>query len=143
MNDGNALSIIKAKQENDIAAEKPRDMPVTKDDYIDNRAKEEVGKRKVKSFQFLFPQFRKYYTPLAKELMSDLDNTIKGERFPILGERRYVIEYSGVKRLTSEAIARIKDTTNATYNDIKTALEKNHTRPKVLKISHLQNALSL
>ncbi len=113
---------------NEIADEKLTNIPpegITKwvddDAHIDNRTWEDVGNRKVKAFQFLFPEMQEYYAPLARELLNDLDNTIKGERF---ATDEYAREWVGVSRFTSEAIATIKDSTNASYDDIRNALER-------------------
>ena len=96
---------------------------IDEDMHIDNRSWEDVSDRKVKAFQFLFPEFQEYYMPLANELLGDLQHTIKGERIQT-GTYETGTEWSGVKRLTSDAIARIKDATNASYDDIRNALER-------------------
>ena len=96
---------------------------IDEDLHIDNRSWEDVSDRKVKAFQFLFPEFQGYYTPLAMELLGDLQHTIKGERIQT-GTYETGTEWTGISRLTSDAIARIKDTTNATYDDIRNALER-------------------
>ena len=92
--------------------------------HIDNRTWEDVGSRQVKAFQYLFPEMREYYMPLARELLSDLSNTIKGERLQIGTYEQGDQEWIGVSRMTSDAIARIKDTTNASYDEIQNALER-------------------
>ena len=97
---------------------------IDEDMHIDNRSWEDVGNRQVKAFQFLFPEFKDYYTPLAKELLSDLKNTIKGERIKTGSYQLGNEEFTGISRYTSEAIARIKDNTNATYDDIEIALNR-------------------
>jgi hypothetical protein len=100
---------------------------IDEDLHIDNRSWEDASDRKVKAFQFLFPEFQEYYAPLAQELLGDLDNTIKGERIAIThdnGQYSADMSFTGVKRLTSDAIARIKDATNATYDDIRNALNR-------------------
>ena len=100
---------------------------IDEDLHIDNRTWEDVSDRKVKAFQFLFPEMQKFYAPLAQELLGDLDNTVKGERIAITrdnGQYSAEMSFTGVKRLTSDAIARIKDTTNATYDDIRNALNR-------------------
>ena len=97
---------------------------IDEDMHIDNRTWEDVGDRKVKAFQFLFPEMKEYYTPLAQELLGDLDNTIEGERIKIGSYDMNNEEWVGVSRYTSEAIATIKDSTNATYDDIRNALHR-------------------
>lgn len=92
--------------------------------HIDNRTWEDVGNRQVKAFQFLYPEFKEYYTPLAQELLGDLKNTIKGERIKTGSYEMGNEEWTGVSRYTSDAIARIKDATNATYDDIENALKR-------------------
>lgn len=97
---------------------------IDEDSHIDNRTWEDVGSRQVKAFQYLFPEMREYYMPLARELLSDLSNTIKGERIQIGTYEQGDQEWIGVSRMTSDAIARIKDTTNASYDEIENALER-------------------
>ena len=97
---------------------------IDEDEHIDNRTWEDVGDRKVKAFQFLFPEMKDYYTPLANELLGDLDNTIQGERMKIGSYELGNEEWIGTERFTSEAIASIKDNTNATYDDIRDALNR-------------------
>ena len=100
---------------------------IDEDMHIDNRTWEGVGSRNVKAFQFLFPEFKEYYTPLAQELLGDLDNTIKGERIMLndyRGSYSSDSRFTGIKRLTSDSIARIKDVTNASYDDIRNALNR-------------------
>lgn len=96
---------------------------IDEDSHIDNRTWEDVGDRKVKAFQYLFPEMKEYYMPLANELLSDLSNTIKGEKI-LTGNYVDGYEWAGQSRLTSEAIANIKDSTNASYDDIRDALER-------------------
>lgn len=97
---------------------------IDEDSHIDNRTWEEVGDRKVKAFQYLFPEMQDYYKPLAQELISDLDNTIQGERMKIGSYEMNNEEWIGVERFTSEAIAAIKDNNNVTYDDIRNALNR-------------------
>ena len=96
---------------------------IDEDNHIDNRTWEDVGSRQVKAFQFLFPEFQEYYKPLAQELLGDLKNTIKGERM-VIGTYETGRQSAGITRETSDAIARIKDTTNASYDDIQNALNR-------------------
>lgn len=93
-------------------------------DHIDNRDWDDVGDRKVKAFQYLFPEMQEYYKPLARELIGDLDSTTQGERMQIGSYEANNQEWIGVKRFTSDAIATIKDSTNATYDDIRNALNR-------------------
>ncbi len=80
-----------------------------------------MGSRSVKAFQFLHPEVKAYYEPIAHELLNDLSNTVKGEKFLLDdGEGR---NWTGTKRMTSESIARIKDDIGATYADIEKALD--------------------
>ena len=97
---------------------------IDEDMHIDNRTWEDVGSRSVKAFQFLFPEMQEYYRPLAQELLWDLDNTVKGERILTGSYEMGNQEWTGVERITSDAIATIKDSTNATYDDIRNALNR-------------------
>ena len=97
---------------------------IDEDMHIDNRTWEDVGSRSIKAFQFLFPEMQEYYRPLAQELLWDLDNTVKGERMLTGSYEMGNQEWTGVERITSDAIATIKDSTNATYDDIRNALNR-------------------
>ena len=96
---------------------------VAEDEHIDNRTWEDVGNRQVKAFQYLFPEMKEYYMPLANELLTDLANTVKGDRI-LAGNWNDGYEWMAQERLTSEAIETIKDSTNASYDDIRDALER-------------------
>ena len=89
---------------------------------ISDRTFEEVGSRKVYAYQYTYPQLKKYYSATANELLNDVQNTVKGERFVVDdGETR---QYNGTKRMTSEALERIKDSTGASYAQISDALQR-------------------
>ena len=109
-------------------AEKVKNERTTDTENISDRVFETVGARNVKAFQYTYPQFKKYYLPLAQELLSDIDSTVKGEKFVIYdsqnGNGNGIAEFSGTNRITSEAIARIKDSTKASYADVKDALNR-------------------
>lgn len=64
----------------------------------------------------------KEITNRASELLGDLGNTVKGERFAIKNPDGTIKEFAGTKRFTSDTIARIKDSTGATYKDIEDSL---------------------
>ena len=100
------------------------DADVSEIENISDRTYDSVGSRKVKAFQFTYPQFKKYYSDIARELIGDVKNTVKGERIVIWGNGSSKAEYTGTKRLTSEAIERIKDATNASYDEITDALNR-------------------
>lgn len=90
--------------------------------FIDDRTWDDVSSRKVKAFQFEHPEVKPFYKTIAQELLSDIKNTTKGERTSIHdGVER---TWTGTKRFTSEAIARIKDVTGATYDKIEDALHR-------------------
>ncbi len=92
--------------------------------FISDRTYEEVGNRKVKAFQYENPEVKPFYKEIAQELKADIANTIKGERVPITDGDGYVDSYTGVSRITSESVERIKDSlpNSPTYADIENAL---------------------
>jgi hypothetical protein len=57
-------------------------------------------------------------------LLSELDNTIKGEKIFIRDQEGYLSEVAGQKRMTDPAIARIKDELGVTYAEIRDALSR-------------------
>ena len=91
--------------------------------FIDDRTFDDVSSRKVKAFQYENPSVKPFYKAIAQELLDDLKNTIKGERF-IVGTYDTGQEWTGTTRHTSEAIARIKDYTGATYDKITDAVQR-------------------
>ncbi len=112
-------------QKSDSGNQSPNDNNIpegytAEDLFIDNRTAEEVGNRKIKAFQFMYPQFKTFFKPMARQLYNDISQTIKGERFPV-GDGR---EWSGTTRHTSPAIARIKDDFEVTYKQIQDALNR-------------------
>lgn len=93
------------------------------ENHIDNRTYSSVSKRKVNAFQFDHPELHEYYVSAAKDLLNDMSETIKGERFPIKNELGEIVGYTGNKRYTTDEISRLLDETNLSYDDIKKALE--------------------
>lgn len=84
--------------------------------YIDFKQNKD-GKQNLYSNDF--EEVKPYYVSRAKELLNDLNETIKGERIPLNEE---ATEWEGIPRTTSVSMARIKDSTRATYAEIRTAL---------------------
>lgn len=101
------------------------EMPAAKPDAakIESRTIEEVGNKNVKAIQYEFPQLKPYIRAEARRLLAELNDTVKGER--IWGTDPHAdFVITGTKRVTSEAIARIKDETGANYKEIRDALER-------------------
>ena len=92
--------------------------------FIDDRSYDDVSSRKVKAFQYEHPEVQPFYKAIANELRGDVKNTIKGERFVVGDFMAGTQQFMGTKRFTSEAIARIKDMTGATYDEIDNALQR-------------------
>ena len=92
--------------------------------FIDDRTWQDVSSRKVKAFQYENPEVKPFYKSIAQELRGDVTNTVKGERFSTGDFMDNTQQFTGTKRYTSEAIARIKDTTGATYDEIDNALKR-------------------
>lgn len=86
---------------------------------ISDRTYESVGSRKVPAFQYAYPQLKPYYLEIAQELIGDVQNTVKGERFQLQDGG-----YTGTQRLTSPAIESIKQRTGASYEKITDALNR-------------------
>ena len=96
----------------------------TEEVFIDDRTWEDASNRRVNAFQYDNPEVKAYYKPIAKELLSDVNNTIKGERYATGDFMAGTQEFTGISRFTSESIARIKDDTGATYDKIEDALKR-------------------
>ena len=92
--------------------------------FIDDRTWQDVSSRKVKAFQYENPEVKPFYKSIAQELRGDVTNTVKGERFSTGDFMDNTQQFTGTKRYTSEAIARIKDTTGAAYDEIDNALKR-------------------
>lgn len=88
------------------------------DSLFDTRDYEEVGSKKVNAYQYDNPEVRPYFQQAAREMLTDLDNSTRGERFIIgdntqLGDNDYY--YSGTKRATTEDIAELLDGMGGKY----------------------------
>jgi len=79
---------------------------------IEERSYETVGDREVKAFQYEHPEVKPHVQEEAFRLLEELNNTIKGQRN----------KYGTTKRYTSNSIATIKDSTGASYKEIRNAL---------------------
>ncbi|HPT88716.1 MAG TPA: hypothetical protein PL004_12815, partial [Bacillota bacterium] len=88
---------------------------------IEERTFEMVSKRSVRAYQQLHPELADFIQAEAIRLISDLAETIKGERFVTEYEGETIVTHT--TKMTSEAIQRIQDATGATYAEIGEALE--------------------
>lgn len=84
-----------------------------------------VGKRSVKAYQYEHPEVRPYFQEEAGNLLWELENTTKGERY-IIGDTSQMgngdYQYSGTKRYTSPDIAYLLDEVGMPYSDIEKGL---------------------
>lgn len=78
----------------------------------------EVGNKNINAYQYDNPEVRPYFQQAAREMMSDLDASIKGERY-IIGDNSQVgtgdYYYSGNTRHTTEDIAELLDGIDGKY----------------------------
>ena len=99
--------------------------PIT--DPFENRDIKEVGNRKVKAYMYENPEVKPYFQQAAREMLSDLDNSIKGEKIwlqelnPATGlmENNLV---TGTQRMTTSDIAELLDVYHYTYAEIRKGL---------------------
>ena len=91
---------------------------------IDERSYAEFSDRKVKAYQYEYPAVKRFYKEKAAEIAQDVRDTIKGERIAINDPTSSSLKYIGVNRVTSDMVARIKDTSGASYADITSACER-------------------
>ncbi|MGB9845886.1 MAG: LPD38 domain-containing protein, partial [Desulfotomaculales bacterium] len=90
---------------------------------IEERTFEEVGSRKVKAYMYEHPELKPFIQAEAERLLAELRDSVKGERFhTYTSEGEHII--TGTRRFTSEPIARIKDATGASYEEIEKALQR-------------------
>ena len=84
---------------------------------LEDRNMDEVGKRDVKAYQYENPQVKPYYQEMARYMMSDLDNSVRGERYATDD-----LDYLGTSRQTTDDIAYLLDEYDYSYDDIKKGL---------------------
>ena len=84
---------------------------------LEDRNMDEVGKRDVKAYQYENPEVKSYFQQMAKLMKTDLDNSVKGEKYAI-GD----MDYRGTTRQTTDDIAYLLDEYNYSYDDIKKGL---------------------
>ena len=94
---------------------------------LEDRDIEDVGKRKIKAYQYEHPEFRPFFQKEAQHMLYDLKNTTKGERI-LTGDTSQFgnansQQWAGIKRQTTEAIAYLKDNYNYSYDEIQKGLE--------------------
>lgn len=92
---------------------------------MDDRKYSEVGKRDVKAYMYENPAVKPFYQEQAAWLLSELSDSIKGERtyneqlhYDSGGEKGW----SGTKRHTSDSIAELLDQDGMTYEQIERGL---------------------
>ena len=90
---------------------------------LDSRDIDEVGNRKVKAYQYENPEVKPYFQAEAQNMLYDLDNTIKGEK-GVARDELGNMEYYGITRQTTEAIAYLKDNYGYSYEQIRQGLNK-------------------
>lgn len=88
---------------------------------FDSKDMKEVGNQKVKAYQYENPEVKPFFKTEAEAMLGELENTVKGARMPIYDEVGNM-EYVGVTRETTEAIAYLKDNYNYTYAEIEKGL---------------------
>ncbi len=114
----NTLDDIDSPQEVDDFAPIGEKLTPT-ESLFETRDYAEVGNQKIKAYQYENPEVRPYFQQAAREMMNDLDASVKGERF-IVGDNSQVgggdYHYSGTTRHTTEDIAELLDGIDGKYN---------------------------
>lgn len=97
------------------------------DSLFDTRDYEEVGSKKVNAYQYDNPEVKPYFQTAAREMLTDLQNSVRGERY-IIGDNSQVGDndyyYSGTKRYTTDDIADLLDGMNGKYKYSYAEIEK-------------------
>ena len=105
--------------------------PIYNEDAIpespfDDRDFEDVGSQKVKAYMYENPEVKPFFQEEARIMLTELDNSVKGERVVnanMLYESGGEFGVYGTKRQTSEAIAYLRDSKyNYTYDKIRDGL---------------------
>ena len=93
---------------------------------LENRNIDEVGNRSVKAYQYEHPEVRPYFQEMARYMLGDLNDSVKGEKhfndqvyYDTNGEAGWI----GTKRQTTADIADLLDNYNYSYADIRKGLE--------------------
>ena len=101
---------------------------MTENPFADRDIKE-VGKKNVKAYMYENPEVKPFFQKEANYLMSELADTIKGDRYYVQAEQpgEYGLDsygfWTGTKRHTSQDIAYLHDDLGYTYEQIKEGLE--------------------
>lgn len=95
-------------------------------DKMENRDYNEVGNRKVKAFMDENPEVKPYYRAEAQNILMELRDTTKGERF--YNDDVYYASggekgITGVSRHTSDTIAQLLDQEGFTYDQLEKGLQ--------------------
>ena len=95
-------------------------------DKMESRDYNEVGNRKVKAFMDENPEVKPYYRAEAQNILMELRDTTKGERF--YNDDVYYASggekgITGVSRHTSDTIARLLDQEGFTYDQLEKGLQ--------------------
>ena len=105
--------------------------PIYNEDAIpespfDERDFEDVGSQKVKAYMYENPEVKPFFQEEARIMLTELDNSVKGERVVnanMLYESGGEFGVYGTKRMTSEAIAYLRDSKyQYTYDKIRQGL---------------------
>lgn len=100
---------------------------VTVDDPFYDRDIKEVGNKKVKAYMYENPEVKPFFQQTAREMLGDLDNSIKGEKlwlqeFNPVTKMYETSQVTGTKRMTTDDIAELLDTYHYTYDQIRKGL---------------------
>ena len=109
---------------------------------LENRNIDEVGNRSVKAYQYEHPEVRPYFQQMANYMLSDLENSTKGERYSLGTDSD--AKWTGTTRNTTSDIADLLDNFNYTYADIRKGLEaiiKDHGAENIAVAKRIEFAL--
>ena len=104
---------------------RPESDPVNVENPFDDRDWYEVSKRNVKAYMYENPEVKPFFQDEALALMSELNDTTRGERF--YSEEAFAREgnesaWTGVSRHTSKSIETLLDSWGMSYADIEKGL---------------------
>lgn len=90
----------------------------TTESLFETRDYAEVGSKKINAYQYDNPEVRPYFQQAAREMLNDLDSSVKGERY-IIGDNSQMgngdYYYSGNTRHTTNDIAELLDGVDGKY----------------------------
>lgn len=112
--------------------------------HIDQRSSEDMGDRKINTFQFDHPEVHQYYSEAAAELLNELSVSERGGQLIRRGDYQTGYEYTRTRRAAPERISTLRDDFGLSYGEIEQALNAiihNHGQENVAAAKRVEFVL--